>query len=242
MAALSFGIATTLRPFTSTSTRSFTTFHSTPRISCVWDPEGVFKTPPQTGHISGLEFRKKLDQDGDTREAYERQLREEKERREALRQSRVIPDTATELIEYFLDTEAQEIEIEIARLRPRLNDEFFKQLQFELGQLRFSVAKTQGMEDRIIELEVLQKALSEGIEAYDKMQYELVNAKQSLMKIFTSKDITATLLEMVEQNEINRSLLALLDENIASAHQSQQKEAAEYMGKVRMAVLKYVTV
>lgn len=34
--------------------------------------------------------------------------------------SRVAPDTPAELIEYFLDTEAQEIEFEIARLRPQL--------------------------------------------------------------------------------------------------------------------------
>jgi hypothetical protein len=32
----------------------------------------------------------------------------------------VIPDTSEKLIEYFLDTEAQEIEFEIARLRQRL--------------------------------------------------------------------------------------------------------------------------
>lgn len=34
-------------------------------------------------------------------------------------QSRAVPDTAAGLIEYFLDTEAQELEFEIARLRPR---------------------------------------------------------------------------------------------------------------------------
>ena len=34
-------------------------------------------------------------------------------------QSRVVPDTPSELVEYLLDTEAQEIEFEIARLRPR---------------------------------------------------------------------------------------------------------------------------
>lgn len=32
----------------------------------------------------------------------------------------MIPDDVTDLIEYFLDTEAQDIEFEIARLRPRL--------------------------------------------------------------------------------------------------------------------------
>ncbi|XP_057521001.1 uncharacterized protein LOC130801223 [Amaranthus tricolor] len=237
MAALSFGIAP-LRSFT----HSFFVKTSRPRISCVWDPEGLFKTPPQTGHIARLEFKKRIEKDSEAKEAYERHLREEKDRREAIRQSRVIPDTDTELIEYFLDTEAQEIEFEIARLRPRLNEGFFKQLQSELGQLRFAMAKTEEMEDRIFELETLQKALLEGTEAYDKLQNDLVKAKQSLAKIFTSKDVNVTLLEMVEQNELNMSLVTLLDENIASAHRSNQKQAAEYMEKLRTSVVKYVTV
>ncbi|KAH9607160.1 hypothetical protein KSS87_005085 [Heliosperma pusillum] len=235
MAALSFGIST-IRPH-------IPIFPSSkPRISCVWDPEGVFKTPPQTGHLARLEFKKKFEKDDEAKEAYERHLREEKDRREAFRQSRVIPDTSAGLIEYFLDTEAQEIEYEISRLRPRLDDEFFRDLKSELGLLRFSVTKTQEMEDRLIELEALQKALLEGTEAYDQMQTELVKAKQSLTKIFTSKDIKSTLLEMVEHNELNRSLLTLLDENIASAQRSDQKQAADYMEKIRGAVLKYVTV
>lgn len=232
MAALSFGVA---------HIRSFT-IPSRPKISCVWDPEGVFRTPPQTGHLARLEFKRRLDKDAEAKEAYQRHLKEEKERREALRQSRVIPDSDEELIEYFLDTEAQEIEYEIARLRPRLNDDFFRQLQSELGQLRFAMAKTEEMEDRLFELEALQKALLEGTEAYDKMQSELVKARQSLTKIFTSKDVNSTLLEMVEQNELNISLVTLLDENIASAHRSNQKQAAEYMEKLRASVLKYVTV
>ncbi|RYQ96848.1 hypothetical protein Ahy_B08g092744 [Arachis hypogaea] len=44
---------------------------------------------------------------------------------------------------------------------------------------------------------------------------------------------------MVESSEINRSLLALLDENIADAHRSSQKQAAEYMEKLRGALLKF---
>ncbi|KAF5734879.1 hypothetical protein HS088_TW15G00375 [Tripterygium wilfordii] len=238
MAALSIGIATTT-----------TTFHTRPtlarfksRIYCVnWDPEGLYG-PPQTGHLARIEFKRRLERDAEAREAFERQLREEKERRQALRQSRVIPDTPAELIEYFLDTEAQEIEYEIARMRPRLNQEFFSHLQFELGQLRFAVSKTQDMEDRLIELEALQKAFLEGTEAYDKMQSELVTAKKSLTKVLSSKDVKATLLEMVESNELNRSLLALLDENIANAHQGNQKQAAAFMEKVRAAILKYITV
>ncbi|KAK9927478.1 hypothetical protein M0R45_024659 [Rubus argutus] len=239
MAALSFGISATGSALLTRSTPG--RFRPT-RISCVaWDPEGLLG-PPQTGHIARREFQRRLEKDSDAREAYERQLREEKERLRAVRQSRVAPDTAEGLIEYFLDTEAREIEFEISRLRPRLNKEFFSHLQYELGQLRFAVSKTQDIEDRLIELEALQKVLQEGTEAYDKMQIDLIKAKESLTKILSSKDIKATLLEMVESNELNRSLLTILDENIASAHQGNQKQAADFMEKLRGAVLKYITV
>ncbi|KAJ4846543.1 hypothetical protein Tsubulata_013545 [Turnera subulata] len=245
MASLALGIAA------GTTNAAFSTLCRTPnyrrpsrrlRISCVgWDPEGILGRP-QTGHIARREFQRRLEKDADAREAFEQEIREEKRRREALRLSRVIPDTAAELIEYFLDTEAQELEFEIARLRPRLNEEFFAQIKFELGQLRFAVNKTEDMEDRLIELEALEKAIQEGIEAYDKMEGDLIKAKGSLTKILTSKDLKATLLDMVEKNEINRSLLALLDENIASANRNDQKEAAAFMEKLRGAMLKYITV
>ncbi|KAK3041057.1 hypothetical protein RJ639_026854, partial [Escallonia herrerae] len=78
--------------------------------------------------------------------------------------------------------------------------------------------------------------------AYDKLQADMVTAKVSLTKILTSKDVKATLLDMVEQNELNRSLLALLDENISNANKGNQKQAAAFMEKLRGAVLKYMTV
>ncbi|KAL8167845.1 hypothetical protein V2J09_009344 [Rumex salicifolius] len=239
MASIGIGIASTHSIFHSNVIKR----SSIPRVSCVqWDPEGIFRSPPNTGHIARLEFKRRLEKDSDARDEFERQIREDKERRLALRESRVVPDTAPELIEYLLDTEAQEIEFEIARLRPRLNKEFFSQLKFELGQLRFAVSKTEEMEDRIFELEALQKALEEGTEAYDKMQADLIKAKDSLSKILSSKNMKETLLEMVEKNELNTALLTLLDENIVSAQQADQKQAAEFMEKLRGAVLKYITV
>ncbi|KAJ8650056.1 hypothetical protein MRB53_003079 [Persea americana] len=239
MAALSMGIP--CGRSIGRTRRSTSSFPSTPRISCIgWDPEGILG-PPQTGHIARREFQRRLEKDVDAREAFARQVREEQERRRALRQSRVVPDTCAGLIEYFLDTEAQELEYEISRLRPRLNEEFFTHLQNELGQLRFSVSRTEDMEDRLIELEAMQKVLLEGTEAYDKLQNDLILAKQRLAKILQSKDKKATLLDMVERNELDRSLLALLDENIANAHKNDQKQAVEFMEKIRAAVLKYMT-
>ncbi|XP_030469377.2 uncharacterized protein LOC115687834 [Syzygium oleosum] len=242
MAALTIGIAAGTTTYMAGS-RSFPRLRHRPtRISCIgWDPEGLLG-PPQAGHIARREFRRRLEKDAEAREAFEQHVREEKERRRAVRDSRDAPDAPAELIEYFLDTEAQEIEFEIARMRPRLNEEFFAHLKFELGQLRFSVSKTEDMEDRLIELEALQKALLEGTEAYDKMQVDLVKAKNSLTKILTSKDVKATLLEMVEQSELNRSLLTVLDENIANAQKGNQEKIAAYMEKIRAAVLKYMTV
>ncbi|CAI9093793.1 OLC1v1029371C1 [Oldenlandia corymbosa var. corymbosa] len=208
------------------------------QISCIgWDPEGVLG-PPRGGHIARLEFKKRLEKDAGAREAFERQVRQEKERRRALRDSRGVPNTPAELVEYFLNTEAQEIEFEIARLRPKLNDEFFAHIKLELGKIKFAVTRTQDMEDRLAELELLEKALQEGTEAYDKMQAELVTAKKSLAKILTSQDIKKTLLEMVELNELNRSLLTLLDENIAGAQRANQ-EAFEKRTAITKELLDY---
>ncbi|KAI3813025.1 hypothetical protein L1987_17738 [Smallanthus sonchifolius] len=241
--ALGLSTASTAAAFTSVSiNRVRTSPNFRTKIRCIgWDPEGILG-PPSTGHLARREFQRRLERDADAREHFQRQLQEENERRRALRESRRVPDTQEQLVEYFLDTEAQELEFEIARMRPKLTDDFFAHLKFELGQLRFAVQKTEDMEDRVIELEALQKALLEGIEAYDKLQANIVKARDNLNKIFTSKDVKATLLEMVEKNEINKSLLALLDENIASARRSNQIQAAEYMEKVRGAVRKYYTV
>ncbi|XP_031501873.1 uncharacterized protein LOC116265426 isoform X1 [Nymphaea colorata] len=210
-------------------------------VVCIgWDPEGILG-PPQGGHIARLEFKKRLEKDANATEDFQRQVREERRRRAEKRQARVVPETDAGLVEYFLDTEAQEIEFEIARLRPRLTKEFFAHVELEIGQLRFAVTKTKDMEDRLIELEAMHKVLVEGIDAYDKMQGDLVLAKERLSRILQSKDKKATLLDMVEKNEINRSLLTLLDQNIASAHENEQKQAAEFMEKIRSAILKYIT-
>ncbi|KAK9143297.1 hypothetical protein Syun_012697 [Stephania yunnanensis] len=215
---------------------------SRPKIMCVtWDPEGLLGAP-QTGHIARLEFKRRLEKDADAREAFQQHVREEKERRRVLRESRATPDGPEELIEYFLDTEAQELQFEIARLRPRTNSLFFSRLNFLRTRVKFVVKHTSiHLNLRREELRHIAKALTEGAEAYDKVQTDLVTAKASLAQILTSKDVKATLLEMVEQNKLNRSLLALLDENIASAHKVEQKEAAAFMEKVRGAVLKYMT-
>ncbi|XP_037475328.1 subtilisin-like protease SBT5.3 isoform X2 [Triticum dicoccoides] len=205
------------------------------------DPEGIL-APPQPGHISRLEFRRRLDSDADARAAFDLQVKEEQERRRKEREARVIPETDAGLVEFFLDTDAREIEIEIGRLRPRLNKGFFDHIQREIAQIKFAVTRTAANEDRLIELEAMQKVIGEGVEAYDKLQNDLVTAKERLTNILQSKDRKKTLLDMVERNELNMSILTLLDENIASAKTSNQEEAVAFMEDVRSSMLKYITV
>lgn len=49
------------------------------------DPEGVLG-PPKGGHIAKLEFKKRMEKDAGAREAFDRQVKEEQERRRAIRE------------------------------------------------------------------------------------------------------------------------------------------------------------
>lgn len=48
-----------------------------------------------------------------------------------------MPETIEGLVEYFLDTEAREIEVEIARLRPRSNSHL--DMLFLLWNIKFNL-------------------------------------------------------------------------------------------------------
>ncbi|KAL8266503.1 hypothetical protein R6Q59_003847 [Mikania micrantha] len=88
------------------------------KIRCIgWNPEGILG-PPTRGVPHA--WPAVSSRDADAREHFQRQLQEENECRRALRESQSVPDTVEELVEYFLDTEAQELEFEIARMRPRV--------------------------------------------------------------------------------------------------------------------------
>lgn len=205
-----------------------------------WDPEGILP-PPVPHHITRRGYEKKIAEDAEYKEKVERQLQADKEARRQAREARVVPDSHKDLLEFFLTTEGSEMEFEVARCRPKLTEEFFSFLKSEIGSLRFGVNQTVEVEDRIGEIEVLQKVLREGVEAYDTLTTDLVDARDRLQRILVAKDKRATLLEMAGENELDRPLLALLDENIASATQANQEQAAVFMNKIRSAVVKYIT-
>jgi hypothetical protein len=59
------------------------------------------------------------------------------------------------------------------------------------------VNHTQDVEDRLTELEALDKVLQEGLEAYDRLASDLVGAKDRLTRILVSKDKRGTVSEAV---------------------------------------------
>lgn len=68
------------------------------------------------------------------------------------------------------------------------------------------------------------------------------SAKERLTKMLSSKDLKATILAMAGDGEVDVALLQLLQQNIAGAEASGQKDAAAFMAKVRDFAARYVIV
>eukprot|EP00897_Mesotaenium_endlicherianum_P008534 jgi/Mesen1/7709/ME000405S06994 len=80
-----------------------------------------------------------------------------------IREARVVPDGDEGLLQYFLDTEVQEMEFEVARCRQRITGEFLRFLTKEMGLIRFAATPSLQQQDRLAELQALEKVLLEGV-------------------------------------------------------------------------------
>lgn len=202
-----------------------------------WDPEGLFKSAPQEGMIE----RKLFMQQGKGGEDFEKKMAQfaEQQRSELQkkRDARKVPDKMEDLIEYLLDTEAPEMEFEVARCRPLVTPDFFAYLDRRIGLERFSTLPD---EDRLAELETLRDYLKEAVEAVDKAAQVLAAPQDRLKKLLEAKDKKAVLLEMAGNNEIDRALIDLLDQNIEGATTAKNEKVAEFMTKVKQAALRYL--
>ena len=141
------------------------------------------------------------------------------------------------LVDYFLETEAGEIEYEIARCRPFINDAFFSFLDGEVGALRFAATPNP---DALAELEVLRDVLKEGVAALDANAAALKAPAERLRKLLTAPDKRATLLAMAEANEVDAALIQLLQQNVDAAKGAGNEDAVKFLEKVRDAARKFV--
>lgn len=153
------------------------------------------------------------------------------------RESREPPEDNIELVEFFLNTPAEDMEWEMARCRPRINAAFFKQLDNLIGQERFAAKPD---EERLAELETLRQYLEEGAEAVDKAVTATASAVARMKKLLSSQDKKATILAMAADNEIDQALMDLLQQNIDAARMAGQEDAATFMEKVKTATAKFM--
>lgn len=202
-----------------------------------WDPEGLFRTGPQSGIID----RKLIGQRMATDQEYKAQvatfITQQKEERQQRRDARTPPTDNYDLVEYFLDMDTEDMEYEVARCRPQLNKDFFAVMDKLVGVQRLS---TQPDEERLAELDTLREYLKNATEAVDNATAAVSAAPERLKKLLMSKDKKGTLLEMAGAGEIDQALIDLMEQNIAGATAAGQEEAAEFMKKVQQATMRYL--
>jgi hypothetical protein len=202
-----------------------------------WDPEGLFKSAPTPGLIDRKLMQSRVGEDQDTKAAMEQVFQAQKLEVTKRRESRTPPTDPHDLVEYFLDTEATDMDYEVARCRPSLDKDFFATVDRLVGVERFSPAPD---EDRLAELETLRDFLKEAVEAVDNAATAVAAAPERMRKLLVAKDKKAMLLEMAGAGEIDQPLIDLLQQNIDGAKNGGQKEAAEFMTKVQQAAMRYL--
>ncbi|KAG2483075.1 hypothetical protein HYH03_018056 [Edaphochlamys debaryana] len=203
-----------------------------------YDPENLFgKSPPAPGVIQRRMQQKMMQENKEF--AAQMQRAKDDVRRQVLlrREARNVPTDDLELIEFMLNTEAEDMEFEVARCRPRFTPAFFAKLSTIIGQERFAAKPDQ---ERLAELDTLRQYLEEGVEAIDKAVGKTASAAERLKKLLTAKDKKECILEMAAANEIDQALIDLLTQNIEAAKAADQTAPAEFMEKVKQAVSKYL--
>eukprot|EP00195_Chlamydomonas_chlamydogama_P007973 CAMPEP_0202898920 /NCGR_PEP_ID=MMETSP1392-20130828/7306_1 /ASSEMBLY_ACC=CAM_ASM_000868 /TAXON_ID=225041 /ORGANISM="Chlamydomonas chlamydogama, Strain SAG 11-48b" /LENGTH=324 /DNA_ID=CAMNT_0049584987 /DNA_START=91 /DNA_END=1065 /DNA_ORIENTATION=+ len=203
-----------------------------------YDPDNLFKGIPVASGLINRRMGEKQMKKENKEFMAAMKLAEDEIRKEVLvrRESRNVPDKAEELVEYFLNTVAEDMEFEVSRCRPKLDKEFFRHLDGVIGKERFA---PQPDEDRLAELDALRQYLTAACEALDTAVNKTASAKDRLTKLLTSKDKKACILDMAAANEIDQPLMDLLQQNIQAAKMAGQEEPAKFMEKVYQACTKY---
>ena len=200
-----------------------------------YDPEGLFPEVDETS--ASMLIDKKLRQrelELEKKEDEERQEEYEKAREEleAARDARVQPTTHAELVAYFFDTEFNEMEYEIVKQRPKLTDAFFAHL------LEAKAAETD--EEERGKLDALYTVTSEFVGFVDQTTRAMLSPLERLTKLLNAPDKRAMILEMVDKDELDLNLMALLKTNINTARQGGAEDAAVFMEKIYKAAAKFV--
>ena len=200
-----------------------------------YDPEGLFPDVDETS-ASMLIDKKMKAKEIELQKKEEEELRKEYEAAraelEAARDARVQPTTHDELVAYFFSTEFNEMEYEIVKQRPLLTDDFFAYLG----------ARRDGEDDdeEKGKLDALYTVTSNFVGFVDQTTRAMLSPLERMKKLLGAKDKRAMILEMVDNDELDLNLMALLKTNINTARQAGQEDAAKFMEKIYAACAKFV--
>ena len=200
-----------------------------------YDPEGLFPEVDEVAASMLIDKKLKqqeIDLEKKEREAAQEEYDKAREELEAAREARIQPTTHAELVAYFFDTEMQEMEYEIVKQRPLLTDDFFA----------FLIERKDAEEDEEErgKLEALYKVTSEFVGFVDQTTRAMLSPLERLKKLLEAPDKRAMILEMVDKDELDLNLMALLKTNINTARQGGQEDAALFMEKIYAAAAKFV--
>ncbi|KAG1655383.1 hypothetical protein FOA52_006973 [Chlamydomonas sp. UWO 241] len=204
------------------------------------EAENLYSSMPlQEGIINRRLMQKQMGKDG---KAYAAAMKtaEEDDRQEIVmrRESRGVAETNEEIVEYFMNTVAVDMDFEIVRYRPKLTEGFFKHLDNNIGALKFSM-DSEDDKDTLNELEALREYLTSAVKSVDAALGAMASAKDRVAKLLSSRDKKEEILSMAEKGEIDQALMDLLAQNIQAARAAEQEDAAGFMEKVMRACAKY---
>jgi hypothetical protein len=151
---------------------------------------------------------------------------------EQAREARIEAQTPQELVTYFFETEFNEMEFEIVRNRPKLNEEFFAYLKSEMESAEVD-AEQKG------KIDALFTVTSNFVGFVDQTTKAMLEPKERMMKLLTAKDKKAMILEMVDKDELDKNLMALLMTNINTAKAAGLDNEAAFMQKIYSACSKF---
>ncbi len=190
-----------------------------------------------TPRISQLAPRNRAQDDQKQKTVMQKFMDAAKAETQAKRDARVVPEDNYELIAFLLDTEATDMQYEVARCRPLLTDEFFEVLNKQIGMEQLSLEKD---EDKLAELELLREYLNEAVETIDNATKAVASAPERLKKLMESPDKKSTLRDMAANGEIDQAFFDLLDQNIDGAEEAGREDVVEFMQKVKVAAAKFM--
>lgn len=205
------------------------------RVRVGWDPDNILG-PPKAGHIDRRMFHRQLQKDDELKQKLEEETKKARaellEKRNAREEAGLPqPGEHEKAIEYLLETEAEEIPFEVARIQNCLTDEWFAHIEDEVRMAKFDVS-AESREDREAELTALLLVVRSELDNIKQVSERLISPAEKLRALFTSEDKKQHVLDMAGRNEIDDIFLNLLEENIAAAEHAEQQQAADFMKKL----------